>query len=194
MAAWRASARLAASARLTLALGYPVAIYCALLWFEPRSVAAALVVFLILRHRSYAQRFLHELSWVSRAILGGLVLLCLSALVANDETLLRLYPAALSGAFLLVFGLSLLRPPTVVERLARLRNPELPAAGVRYTRQVTQVWCAFFIVNGLIAVWTAVWSSREVWAVYNGFIAYLAMGALFAGEWLLRRRLFPEVR
>ena len=194
MAAWRASARLAASARLTLALGYPVAIYCALLWFEPRSVAAALVVFLILRHRSYAQRFLHELSWVSRAILGGLVLLCLSALVANDETLLRLYPAALSGTFLLVFGLSLLRPPTVVERLARLRNPELPAAGVRYTRQVTQVWCAFFIVNGLIAVWTAVWSSREVWAVYNGFIAYLAMGALFAGEWLLRRRLFPEVR
>ena len=194
MAAWRASARLAASARLTLALGYPVAIYCALLWFEPRSVAAALVVFLILRHRSYAQRFLHELSWVSRAILGALILLCLSALVANDETLLRLYPAALSGAFLLVFGLSLLRPPTVVERLARLRNPELPAAGVRYTRQVTQVWCAFFIVNGLIAVWTAVWSSREVWAVYNGFIAYLAMGALFAGEWLLRRRLFPEVR
>jgi len=194
MAAWRASARLAASARLTLALGYPVAIYCALLWFEPRSVAAALVVFLLLRHRSYAQRFLHELSWVSRAILGGLVLLCLSALVANDETLLRLYPAALSGAFLLVFGLSLVRPPTVVERLARLRNPELPAAGVRYTRQVTQVWCAFFIVNGLIAVWTAVWSSREVWAVYNGFIAYLAMGALFAGEWLLRRRLFPEVR
>ena len=82
----------------------------------------------------------------------------------------------------------------MVERLARLRNPELPAAGVRYTRQVTQVWCAFFIVNGLIAVWTAVWSSREVWAVYNGFIAYLAMGALFAGEWLLRRRLFPEVR
>ena len=194
MAAWRASARLAASARLTLALGYPVAIYCALLWFEPRSVAAALVVFLLLRHRSYAQRFLHELSWVSRAILGGLVLLCLSALVANDETLLRLYPAALSAAFLLVFGLSLVRPPTVVERLARLRNPELPAAGVRYTRQVTQVWCAFFIVNGLIAVWTAVWSSREVWAVYNGFIAYLAMGALFAGEWLLRRRLFPEVR
>ena len=194
MAAWRASARLAASARLTLALGYPVAIYCALLWFEPRSVAAALVVFLILRHRSYAQRFLHELSWVSRAILGALILLCLSALVANDETLLRLYPAALSAAFLLVFGLSLLRPPTVVERLARLRNPELPAAGVRYTRQVTQVWCAFFVVNGLIAVWTAVGASREVWAVYNGFIAYVAMGVLFAGEWLLRKRLFPEVR
>ena len=196
MAAWRASARLAASARLTLALGYPVAIYCALLWFEPRSVAAALVVFLLLRHRSYAQRFLHELSWVSRAILGGLVLLCLSALVANDETLLRLYPAALSAAFLLVFGLTLATILYFVQALCwgigyGLCLP-VPHRNGLFAQVVTMI--ILLIVNGLIAVWTAVWSSREVWAVYNGFIAYLAMGALFAGEWLLRRRLFPEVR
>jgi len=30
--------------------------------------------------------------------------------------------------------------------------------------------------------------------VYTGFISYLAMGLLFAGEWLVRRRLFPEAR
>ncbi len=65
---------------------------------------------------------------------------------------------------------------------------------MRYTRQVTGVWCGFFVVNAAIAVWTAVSASREIWALYNGFIAYIAMGTLFAGEWLLRRRLFPESR
>jgi uncharacterized membrane protein len=183
-----------AVARLAAALAYPIGIYLALIWLEPRVVAAGLIAILVLRRRLYAERYLRSLSWVSRGILAALVLLCLGAFVQNDETLLRLYPAALSGAFLVVFGLSLLNPPTVVERIARLRNPELPAAGVRYTRQVTQIWCAFFVLNGLIAAWTAVWSSREVWALYTGFISYLAMGVLFAGEWVMRRRLFPEVR
>ena len=183
-----------AAARLAAALAYPVGIYCALIWLEPRVVAAGLIAILVWRRRLYAERYLRELSWVSRGILATLVLLCLGALVENDETLLRLYPAAISGAFLVVFGLSLLNPPTIIERLARLKTPDLPAAGVRYTRQVTRVWCAFFVVNGFIATWTAVWSSREVWALYTGLLSYVAMGLLFAGEWLVRRRLFPEVR
>jgi uncharacterized membrane protein len=180
--------------RFLLALAYPIGIYAALLWFEPRLVAAALIALLLLRRRGYAQRYLHGLSWTSRGILAALLLLFVGALVQNDETLLRLYPATLSAAFLLVFALSLYNPPTVVERIARLTNPDLPPSGVRYTRQVTQVLCAFFVVNGLIAAWTAVWSSREIWAVYNGFISYVLMGVLFAGEWMLRRRLFPQLR
>ena len=36
--------------------------------------------------------------------------------------------------------------------------------------------------------------SREVWAIYNGFIVYLVIGTLLGGEWLLRRHLFPHAR
>jgi uncharacterized membrane protein len=93
---------------------------------------------------------------------------------------------------LLLFGLSLKFPPSMIERFARLREPNLPLAGVHYTRRVTQVWCAFFVANGTVAVWTALYASRDVWAIYNGLIAYLLMGALFAGEWLLRRRFLPQ--
>src|SRR5436305_78904 len=153
-----------------LALAYPIGIYCALVWFEPRIVAAALIVILLLRRPVYAQRYFRELSWTSRAILAALLALFLGALFENDETLLRLYPALLSGAFLLVFGLSLLNPPSVVERLARLRNPDLTPSGVRYTRQVTQVWCIFFVLNGLIATCTAAWGSRERWADRTGLL------------------------
>lgn len=188
MLSWRAGARTA------LALGYPVVIYAALIWFEPRIIAAALAAFLLLRWRGRASGLLQGLSWVSRGILAGILLLCLAALVANDETLVRLYPAAVSVALLAVFGLSLYQPPSVIERLARLRHPELPPEAVSYTRKVTMVWCAFFVLNTAIAAWTAVAASREVWAVYNGAIAYVAMGVLFAAEWLYRRWQFPHAR
>jgi uncharacterized membrane protein len=75
-----------------------------------------------------------------------------------------------------------------VERLARLQQPDLPPQGVRYTRRVTQVWCGFFIINGSIALITALWSSFAWWSLYNGLIAYVLMGLLFAGEYLIRRR------
>ncbi|HEY5799896.1 MAG TPA: hypothetical protein VIT92_06735, partial [Burkholderiaceae bacterium] len=57
-----------------------------------------------------------------------------------------------------------------------------------YTRRVTQVWCAFFVVNGAIALGLAMYASEAAWSLYTGVIAYCAMGALFAGEWLVRQR------
>lgn len=185
---------LRAGMRLALWIGYPLAIYAALVWFEPRVVAAGLACVLLLRRWGGIGMAVDLLGGVSGAAFVGLLILCVGASVANDETVLRLYPAAVSAAFLAVFGLSLVFPPTAVERIARLRNSALPNKAVRYTRQVTSVWCGFFAVNGAIAAWTALAASRELWALYNGFIAYVAMGCLFAGEWFLRRKLFPEAR
>jgi uncharacterized membrane protein len=185
---WRAGARLA------LAVGYPIVIYCALLWFEPRWVAAVVIALIVLRWRGRALGMFAGLSWLSHAVIAGSLLLSVGAAVANDETLLRLYPAGISLALLALFGLSLRTPPSIVERIARLSHPDLPEEAVRYTRRVTEVWCGFFVINAAISIWSALAASREVWAVYNGFIVYLAMGSLFAGEWLLRRHLFPHAR
>jgi uncharacterized membrane protein len=185
---WRSGARLA------LALGYPLAIYLALLWFEPRWVAAVAVVLILARWRGRALGLFTGLSWLSHAAIAGSLLLSLGALVANDETLLRLYPAGISLSLLALFALSLRTPPTMVERFARMRRPDLPAEAVRYTRHVTQVWCVYFALNAAVSIWTAVCASREVWALYNGFIVYLVMGALFLGEWLLRRYLSLHAR
>lgn len=188
MPPWRAGARLA------LALGYPIAIYCALLWFEPRWVAAVVVALILLRWRGRALGMFAGLSRLSHAAIAGSLALSVGALLANDATLLLLYPAGISLALLALFGLSLRTPPTVVERIARLSRPDLPDEAVRYTRRVTEVWCIYFAVNAAISIWTAIAASREIWALYNGFIVYLAMGTLFAGEWLLRRHLFPHAR
>jgi uncharacterized membrane protein len=45
-----------------------------------------------------------------------------------------------------------------------------------------------FVLNGSLALYTAVAADIEVWALYNGVIAYVLMGLLFAGEYLVRRR------
>ena len=185
---------LRAGARLALALGYPLAIYLALLWFEARWVAAVVVALILLRWRARALGVFAGLSWLSHALIAGSLLLAVGAAVTNDETLLRLYPAGMSLALLALFALSLHTPPSIAERIARVSHPDLPAEAVRYCRHVTEVWCGFFAVNAAISLWSALAASREVWAVYNGFIAYLAMGVLFAGEWLLRRHLFLHAR
>jgi len=89
---------------------------------------------------------------------------------------------------LLLFGLSLVYPPSIIERFARIREPSLPDAVIQYTKRVTQVWCVFFVVNGTIALVTSLYASDEVWTLYNGLIAYILMGVLFAAEYLFRLR------
>jgi uncharacterized membrane protein len=59
---------------------------------------------------------------------------------------------------------------------------------VAYTRRVTQVWCGFFVVNGLLALGTALWASEALWSLYTGVIAYVLMGVLFGVEYLVRLR------
>jgi uncharacterized membrane protein len=46
----------------------------------------------------------------------------------------------------------------------------------------------FFSLNGAIAAWTATLQNLEVWALYNGAIAYLLIGAGIVAERLVRRR------
>ena len=76
----------------------------------------------------------------------------------------------------------------MVERLARLSEPDLSDRAIRYTRKVTILWCCFFVGNGLVALYTALWASFEVWAWYNGAVAYALMALLFSVEWLVRRQ------
>ncbi|MFL6572821.1 MAG: hypothetical protein ACJ8G4_13780 [Burkholderiales bacterium] len=170
---------------------YPLLIFAGLQFLDPRSVALLVLAALALRYRRHTLRILADFSVAQFVALGVAPLLGLAVLATNSEVLLRLYPAAISASMLILFGVTLVHPPSMVERFARMQQEELSPESVRYTRRVTLAWCAFFVLNGAIAAWTAIFASREAWALYNGFIAYLAMGTLFAGERLLRRRLLP---
>lgn len=100
---------------------------------------------------------------------------------------LKLYPVAVNIVLLGLFFASLFSKQSAIERLARIKEPELSPKGVLYTRKLTFVWCVFFFINGSIALWSALFASNEIWALYNGFLAYILIGIFFITEWLFRR-------
>jgi uncharacterized membrane protein len=51
---------------------------------------------------------------------------------------------------------------------------------------VTGVWACFFVLNGAAAFYTARFTTLETWALYNGLIAYVLIGTLFAIEFAIR--------
>jgi uncharacterized membrane protein len=166
-----------------LTVVYPLVLWLGHGRVEPRVMAGLLLLVVALRLpglRPHANA-----RWLA---LGALALAAL-AMGANAALPLKLYPVLVNAGFLAVFAHSLAWPPSMVERLARVREPQLPPEAVAYTRRVTQVWCMFFALNGAVALGTALYASEAVWSLYNGIIAYVLMGILFAGEYLMRMRL-----
>lgn len=124
-----------------------------------------------------------------RWMLGVALAYCALLAASGESMLLRWYPTLVSLFLLLTFGLSLIVGPPVVERIARASEPDLPDAAIPYTRKVTWAWVAFFVFNAAMSAALTRWATLKWWTLYNGLIVYLIMGALFAGEWLLRKRL-----
>lgn len=159
---------------------YPLAVYFGLTHLGVAPVAVLLAILGLLRMWTTK----HTAMWP----LALLALLCgVLSLLFNTESWLKLYPVAMNAGALCIFAATLIKPPSFIERLARLMEPDLPESGVHWTRRVTEVWCGFFVLNGSIALYTALYCSMQIWALYNGLIAYILMGLLLAGEFVLRR-------
>jgi uncharacterized membrane protein len=176
--------------QVLLKLAYPALILCAWHWDAPRLVGCMLLATLWLQRWAgggpvaMSLRQLCALDWAVVMLLSG----ASAAIVVTDsELLLRFYPSLVNLGLLIAFGATLARGPSMIEKFARLGSPDLPPGAVRYTRRVTQVWCAFFVLNGASSAYTALYWSRASWSLYNGAIAYGLIGALLAGEYLWRR-------
>ena len=172
-----------------LTLFYPIAVYFGVNYLEPWKIAGILIVLLLIKLATgYSGNH-----WSKPLLMAGVMYFGF-VIWSNNSVSLRFYPALVNGMMLVIFSWSLLSPPSLIERLARLQHPDLPQEGIIYTRRVTQIWCGFFMVNGFIALATALWSSFEVWSLYNGLIAYLLMGILLGGEYIDRMRTQKHVR
>lgn len=123
-----------------------------------------------------------------RLLLAPLAVWVLYLIKAN--VWFRIYPAVVVLFALAAFAASLFRRP-LAEVFARRMGAKLDERGVAYCRAVTRVWTAFLAAHLAVTVAT-VFASPEVWAFYNGFLAYVLMGSLFLAEWLYRRRVMPS--
>ncbi|WP_241538260.1 hypothetical protein [Xenorhabdus sp. KK7.4] len=116
------------------------------------------------------------------------ILLGLASFILRDHQLLMYYPVVVNIVLFTLFGCSLYYGPPIVERLARLKEPDLPPEGIAYTRRVTYIWCLFFILNGTVALGTCLYNDMTLWTLWNGMISYLLIGLLIVIEWLVRQR------
>ena len=121
--------------------------------------------------------------------------------ITGKEFFLKLYSVVINVTLLFVFGSTLFLQPTIIFRFATLADKSILGSSYEnqvklYCRNVTIVWCCFFILNGTAAAVTTFAdrlfglnpeTARKVWAVYNGGISYVLMGTLFVVEFIIRK-------
>ncbi|EPY7298561.1 hypothetical protein ACXEI0_001871 [Klebsiella quasipneumoniae] len=174
-----------------LLLAWPFIIWFGLAHNSLQGLLPLMALMLFLRFRQTRRRA-GALSVVTQIVAVAGMTLCIASYLLKTHQLLLFYPVVVNSVMLAVFGGSLWSRMPIIERLARLREPDLPERAVRYTRRVTQIWCAFFIINGGIALFTALYGDLSLWTAWNGMISYLLMGTLMAGEWLVRQQVIKR--
>ena len=203
---------MSAPLRLTvvaLAIGYPFLAHAAAATGSPRLtvLAAALLAALSLAPGLAARKPL-------AIAVAPIAALALWALARADAAQLPLFlPPVLINAYLAwMFGHTLLagRVP-LLERVVRLvhGDREIDRRIPSYARRLTAVWTALFIAvaavnlalallarpGGLLlsfGVHPAITVPFEWWSLFANLLNYLLVGALFALEYVVRRRVFPQ--
>lgn len=172
---------------------YPILVWAGVARESPRLVAAVLLIllgpaswWLVRQRRPAAER------WMLLAPVLTVVALLIAA-AADAALWLFVEPVAISLAFLGLFG-STLRAGAMpmVERFARLQVQDLTEPQIAWCRLWTVLWCGFFVVHATLAGTLAVLAPIEWWVFYNTVLFYVLMGVMFATEYLLRRRRFPD--
>ncbi|HCG7781151.1 TPA: hypothetical protein NJ473_004016 [Vibrio parahaemolyticus] len=165
---------------------YPFAVYFGIDKFGLNLVGGLLIAALLLRLFVANKAPLKEFKFLALTTGAVGILLVALGMVFKQHGWLKFYPVVVNVCMLCVFAFSLKQPQSIIERLARLQEPELPPSGVAYTRKVTMVWCVFFVLNAAFALYTC-FLPVKIWTLYNGLISYLLAGSLFAGEWIVRQ-------
>lgn len=168
---------------------YPFLVLLALKWVGPSAVGGVVVIL-------FGPSFIRKLQrdgFKLRDPLGvglGIVVIMgiVSPLIAQAQGA-KLAPVVIN----VVFGFSFARTlfggaPPMIERFARMYEPELTLPKVRWCRVWTQLWVLYFFANAITITILAVWSPISWWVIYTGGINYVLMGVLFSiefiGRWL----------
>jgi uncharacterized membrane protein len=111
--------------------------------------------------------------------------------VDDVNKLYVLQHAGLHAALGITFAVTLRQPLSIIGKLAS-RVHALTPDMVRYTRNVTLCWVAYFFCMAALSVATYALAPFSAWSLLANVLTPIALGSLFVGEYLLRYRLHPE--
>ena len=111
------------------------------------------------------------------------------------EWLLYLPPILINLALAWVFGRTLLKGRVpLISRFALMEQEALSPEVAAYTRTLTWIWTALFVVAAAISLALALSGRHDAWSLFTNLINYLLVGALFLGEFVYRRLRFRHQR
>lgn len=183
-----------------LSVLYPVSVFLCLVVFNvPVKVFSLFIVLigftylLIATGSSKSNSFKQKVKDSFKLFVSsGLLLLAgIFCLATGKDLFIKLYPVFMNAVFLFTFGSTLFIGEPVVFRFACLADKNLKKSLIsfrvkKYCFKVTVIWCVFFILNGTAALYTVFCQNDRIWSIYNGGIAYVLMGLLFAVEFIVR--------
>lgn len=100
---------------------------------------------------------------------------------------IKWYPVVINFSIFMIFFVSSFAKETVIQKFAKLVEPDIKPKALEYTRKLTYVWALFTFLNFLISLGT-IFLSQRTWEIYNGIISYILVGIFFAIEYIIRVR------
>ena len=97
----------------------------------------------------------------------------------------KYYPVIVNFVLFCIFFGSTFSEETVIQKMAKLMEPNIKPKALEYTRKLTYIWSIFMLANFFISLAT-VFMSEKVWAIYNGFLSYMLVGVFFIIEYMVR--------
>ena len=82
--------------------------------------------------------------------------------------------------------------PLCTQLADKVHGP-LSALELRYTRNVTLAWVIFFLLNLAATILLFALVPLRIWSLFVNFCALPLIVAMFVGEYLVRRRVLPQV-
>jgi uncharacterized membrane protein len=163
-------------------IAYPFMVYFGISILPPSFFGLVLVVLLALRFGV----LLPEERLLFLPVLLVFLGYAIATVAFDSAQLLLIYPALVNFTLCLVFANSLRHEEPLLLRIVRARGYAISDHTPRYLYRLTAVWAVFFILNGLVSIWTST-LSMQAWTLYNGLISYFMVAILGVGEWLFRR-------
>lgn len=131
----------------------------------------------------------------SAGILVALVGLLMATALLRTTVFVALPFVLLYGALAIGFAVTLRSGSTaLITRIALQRHgAALTGRARRYFRGLTAAWAALFAALALGSAVLALGASFEAWSLFTNLLSWPLVGAMFVGEYLLRRLAFRDL-
>ena len=166
---------------VVFSIAYPFIVYFGIKFFPPGFLGLLLLLLLAIRFGVLVNEERRILLPVLVVFLGYSLL----TTFLNSVSMLLYYPVLVNFSLFIIFTSSLRQQEPLLLRIVRAKGATISAHTPGYLYKLTAIWAVFFVINGLVSLWTST-LSMAAWTLYNGMLSYCIIGALIGGELLFR--------